>query len=324
MRVVFMGTDKFAVPSLEAVIKSGVDLVCVITQPDQPKGRGLKLSSSPVKESALKYNIPVYQPEKVRDKDFVEKIRHEFKPKLIIVAAYGQILPKYLLDIPEYGCVNVHPSLLPKYRGASPIQRAIINGESGTGVTLMFMDEGEDTGDIIYQERVEIGMSETSEILSEKLADIAGHILLKILRKEDGLPAESLALPRYPQDHSQATHVPRLSKEDGLIDWNKPAFEIHNLIRGTIPWPGAWTTFDIASEEKILKIWDSKPEKLPENVNFSPGTISIVTASAGIGVVTGDDVLIIDTVQPADKSRMKAKDFINGYRIKIGDKLGKN
>ena len=322
MRVIFMGTDKFAVPAFEAVIKSGVDLICVITQPDQPKGRGLKLSPSPVKESALKNNIPIHQPEKVRDKTFVEKIRDEFKPNLIIVVAYGQILPKSILDIPEYGCVNLHPSLLPKYRGASPIQRAIMNGENETGVTLMFMDEGEDTGDIIYQEHAEIGISDTAEILSEKLADIADQMLLRILRKEDK-PSESLALPRQMQDHNQAAHAPKLSKEDGLIDWNKSAFEIHNLIRGTLPWPGAYTTFNVESGEKILKIWDSKLEKLPEDVKFVPGTISKTTTESGIGVVTGDGLLIINTVQPADKPKMKAKDFMNGYRIKIGDKLGK-
>ena len=191
MRVIFMGTDKFAVPALEAVVKSRVDLICVITQPDQPKGRGLKLSPSPVKESALKNNIHIYQPDKVRDKTFVEKIRNEFKPNLIIVVAFGQILPKSILDIPEYGCLNFHPSLLPKYRGASPIQRAIINGENETGVTLMFMDEGEDTGDIIYQEHAEIEISDTTEILSEKLADIADQMLLRILRKEDK-PAEKM------------------------------------------------------------------------------------------------------------------------------------
>lgn len=322
MRVVFMGTDKFAVPVLDAVIKSGIDLICVITQPNQPKGRGLKLSPPPVKEFALKNNIPIYQPEKVREKSFVDKIRDEFKPNLIIVVAYGQILPKSILDIPEYGCVNIHPSLLPKYRGASPIQRAIINGENETGVTLMFMDVGEDTGDIIYQERVEIGISDTAEILSEKLANIAGQMLLRILRKEDK-PAESLALPRYPQDHSQATHASKLSKEDGLIDWNKSALEIHNFIRGTLPWPGAYTTFNVGSGEKILKIWDSKLEKLPEDANFSPGIVSMVTTSAGVGVATGDGLLIINTVQPADKPKMKARDFLNGYRIKIGDRLGK-
>ncbi|MGB9596837.1 MAG: methionyl-tRNA formyltransferase [Candidatus Poribacteria bacterium] len=322
MRVVFMGTDKFAVPSLEAVIKSGVDLITVVTQPDQPKGRGLKLSFSPVKECALSYNIPVCQPEKVRDKNFVEKVRNEFQPNLIIVVAFGQILPKSILDIPNFGCINIHPSLLPKYRGASPIQRAIMNGESETGVTLMFMDEGEDTGDIIFQERVPIGITETSESLSEKLAKIAGQMLLKILKNEDGSTVESLNLPRYPQDHSQATYAPKLSKEDGLIDWNKSAFEIHNIIRGTIPWPGAYTEFNSTSGKKMLKIWDSNLSDLPQNIDAVPGTIIGLTKESGIVIATGNGSLIANTVQPADKSKMRVRDFMNGYRIKIGDKLG--
>jgi len=322
MRVVFMGTDKFAVPSLEAVIESRVDLITVVTQPDQPKGRGLKLSFSPVKECALRYNIPISQPEKVRDKNFVEKIRDEFKPDLIIVSAYGQILPKSILDIPKFGCINVHPSLLPKYRGASPIQRAVMNGETETGVTLMFMDEGEDTGDIIFQECVPIGITETSETLSEKLAKIAGQMLLRILKKEDGSIVESLELPRHPQDHSQATYAPKLSKEDGLIDWNKSAYEIHNIIRGTVPWPCAYTEFNSVSGKKMLKIWDSNLHDLPEGTDATPGTIVGIAKESGIVVATGNGGLIINTVQPSDKSKMKAKDFINGYRIKIGDKLG--
>lgn len=322
MRVVFMGTDKFAVPSLEAVIKSGVDLITVITQPDQPKGRGLKLSFSPVKECALKNNIPICQPEKVRDKNFIERVKNEFQPNLIIVVAYGQILPKSLLDIPNFGCINIHPSLLPRYRGASPIQRAIMNGESETGVTIMFMDEGEDTGDIILQERVPIGITETSERLSEKLANIAGQMLLKLLLNDDGTVKETLELPRHPQDHSQATYAPKLTKEDGLIDWGKSAFEIHNIIRGTIPWPGAYTEFSSISGKKMLKIWDSELADLPQNTDAVPGTILELTRESGIIVATGNGGLIINTVQPADKSKMKAKDFINGYRIRIGDKLG--
>ncbi len=322
MRVVFMGTDKFAVTSLEAIIKSGVDLITVVTQPDQPKGRGLKISFSPVKECALRYNIPICQPEKVRDKNFVERIKSEFKPNLIIVVAFGQILPRSILDIPDFGCINVHPSLLPKYRGASPIQRAIINGENETGVTLMFMDEGEDTGDIIAQESVPIGITDTSETLSERLAEIASQMLMKILKNEDGSVVKSLNLPRYPQDHSQATYAPKLSKEDGLIDWNKSAFEIHNIIRGTIPWPCAYTDFDSVSGRKMLKIWDSSLYDLPIDAGVIPGTIIGITKGSGVIIATGNGGLVINTVQPADRSKMKAKDFINGYRIKIGDKLG--
>ncbi|MDQ1316556.1 MAG: Methionyl-tRNA formyltransferase [Candidatus Poribacteria bacterium] len=326
MRVVFMGTDKFAVPALKSVIKSGVKLICVVTQPDQPKGRGLKLTPSPIKEVAIEYNIPIYQPERVRDKQFIEKIEQEFKPELIIVVAFGQIIPKAILELPEYRCINIHPSLLPKYRGAAPIQRAIINGENETGVTLMFVDEGEDTGDIIYQEHLSIGMSDSSEILSEKLAEISARMLLTLLTKEDGSPVELLMLPRYSQDHSKATQAPKLTKEDGLINWDKSAYEIHNLIRGTIPWPGAYTTFQLtgSNDMKTLRIWESLlPESSTEKkVKTEPGTITGITSDSGMVIETGMGELIINIVQPADKSKMKAKDFVNGYRLKIGDVLG--
>jgi methionyl-tRNA formyltransferase len=321
-----MGTDKFAVPALKSVIKSGVEFICVITQPDQPKGRGLKLTPSPIKEIAIEYNIPVYQPERIRDKQFIEKVEQEFKPELIIVVAFGQIIPKAILELPEYRCINIHPSLLPKYRGAAPIQRAIINGEKETGVTLMFLDESEDTGDIIYQEHVSIEISDSSEILSEKLAEISASTLLKLLTNVDGSPAESLKLPHYSQDHSKATHAPKLTKEDGLINWNNSAYNIHNLIRGTIPWPGAYTTFQLTglNEVKTLRIWESLlPESSNENkVKTEPGTIIGTTSDSGIVIETGMGELIVNTVQPADKSKMKAKDFVNGYRLKIGDVFG--
>lgn len=321
-----MGTDKFAVPALKSVIKSGVKLICVVTQPDQPKGRGLKLTPSPIKEVAIEYNIPIYQPERVRDKQFIEKVEQEFKPELIIVVAFGQIIPKAILELPEYRCINIHPSLLPKYRGAAPIQRAIINGENETGVTLMFVDEGEDTGDIIYQEHLSIGMSDSSEILFGKLAEISARMLLKLLTKEDGSPVELLMLPRYSQDHSKATQAPKLTKEDGLINWDKSAYEIHNLIRGTIPWPGAYTTFQLtgSNDMKTLRIWESLlPESSTEKkVKTEPGTITGITSDSGMVIETGMGELIINIVQPADKSKMKAKDFVNGYRLKIGDVLG--
>lgn len=317
-----MGTDTFAVPALKAVIESGIELVCVTTQPDQPKGRGLKLSPPPVKEFAFEHNISVCQPERVRNTEFVEKTRQEFKPDLIIVVAFGQILPKVILDLPKYGCINIHPSLLPKYRGASPIQRAIINGEKETGVTLMLMDEGEDTGDIIYQQKVNIEISDTSLSMSEKLSEIAAEMLLKILKKDDGTTAESLNFPHQPQDHSKATYAPKLTKEDGQIDWNKKSFEIHNLIRGTIPWPGAYTTIksNDSDESKILRIWDSKLlDSDYIDKKAIPRTIVDITKDSGIVIATGDNGLIINTVQPPNKQKMKAKDFINGYRLKVGD-----
>lgn len=322
-----MGTDRFAIPALKAIVKSGVELICVITQPDQPKGRGLKLTPSPIKTVALECNIPVYQPERIRDKQFIEKIKQEFKPELIIVVAFGQILSKAILDMPEYGCINIHPSLLPKYRGAAPIRRAVMNGEMETGVTLMFMDEGEDTGDIIHQEHVSIELSDSADILSEKLAEISADMLLKVLIEEDGSPVESLILPHYPQDHSKATHAPKLAKEEGLINWGKSAYEIHNLIRGIVPWPGAYTTFQSTglSDVKTIRIWESVlPESsIEKEAKAQSGSIIGVTSGSGIIVKTGDGELVINTVQPADKAKMKAKDFINGYRLKIGDIFGK-
>jgi methionyl-tRNA formyltransferase len=321
MRVVFMGTDSFSLPSLKAVIESGVDLLCVVTQPDQPKGRGLKLTPPPVKEFALEHNISIYQPEKVRDKEFVEKIKNEFRPDLIVVVAFGQILPKVILDIPKYGCINIHPSLLPKYRGAAPIQRAIINGEEETGVTLMFVDEGEDTGDIIHQERVKIDIYDTSLSLFDKLANVGAKMLSKILVNNDGTPIETLDLPRYPQDNLQATHAPKLAKEDGLINWNKSALEIHNLIRGTIPWPGAYTNIILNDSETAIKIWDSRLSSESDHTKADSGTIVGITSDSGIIVTTNDINLIINTIQPPNKPKMKAKDFMNGYRLKVGDKF---
>lgn len=318
MRIVFIGTDKFAVPSLKRLADSQVELVCVITQPDQPKGRGLKISPSPVKEFALERGLEIYQPKKIKHESAIQTIRNIFRPDLIIVSAYGQILPKEILEIPPYGCINIHPSLLPKYRGAAPIQRAIINGENETGVTFMFIDEGEDTGDIIIQKTMKIDISDTAEILSSKLAELSADMLTEILNWNGRKPDDQLILPRKPQDNSQATYAPKLTKEEGLINWERTSLEIHNLIRGTIPWPGAYTTFN----NNILKIWESSLSEKTNPIDSKPGMIVDITSDLGINVATGDKELIIKIVQPPNKPRMKAKDFINGYRIKIGDKFG--
>jgi len=330
MRTIFMGTDIFAVPALKAVIYSDVELLCVITQPDRPRGRGLKTGLSPVKEIALENNLPLYQPKRVRDREFIDEVLKPLVPDVFVVVAFGQILPKEVLELPHLGaqasclhhlgaqasclhhpvgCINLHPSLLPKLRGAAPIQHAIINGEKETGATVMFMDEGEDTGDIILQDRMEIDVSDTAEILSQKLAELGARLIQRVLQL-----AQSGSLPRHPQDNGKATHAPKLKKEDGLIDWNRSALEIHNLIRGTIPWPGAYTTF---RETMQLKIWGSQP--LGESVFGTPGTITDVLPDQGIVVATGDMGLVITTVQPANKSRIAARDFANGYRAKAGD-----
>jgi len=314
MRIVFMGTDRFAVPSLKMLSDSKFDIACVITQPDHPKGRGLKLAFSPVKEAALNMGLIVYQPQKIRDIEFVAKLQNDISPDLIIVSAFGQILSKALLDMPVYGCINLHPSLLPKYRGAAPIQRAIMNGESETGVTIMFMDEGEDTGDIIVQESIEIRSGDNAESLSAKLADLSAKMLFDLLNR-----GSLETLPRQAQDPDKVIYAPKLSKDEGLIDWSKSSLEIHNLIRGTLPWPGAYIDFD----DKMLKIWESKLPDKKENIIANAGTIIKIIPDSGIMVATGDGAIIITVVQPTNKSKMKAKDFVNGYRLKPGDRLGK-
>ncbi len=310
MRVIFMGTDRFAVPALEALINSEVEVMCVITQPDRPKGRSLGLAFSPVKEVAMENNLTLHQPNRVREKEFIDQVLRPLKPDVIIVAAFGQILPKAILHLPPLGCINIHPSLLPKFRGAAPIQRAIMEGEKETGVTIMFMDEGEDTGDIILQEKMEIATSDSAETLSQRLAYLSARLIQKTLNLAQNGP-----VPHQPQDHDRASYAPKLRKEDGLIDWEKSALEIHNLIRGTIPWPGAYTTF---RESIQVKIWESQ---LPESSHPSarPGTIVNILPDKGIVVATGDNDLAITTVQPASKSKMTAIDFVNGYRIKSGD-----
>jgi len=304
-----MGTDRFAVPALRAVINSDMELACVVTQPDRPQGRKLKTVPSPVKEVAVENDLLLYQPEKVRERRFSEDVLQSLKPDLIVVVAFGQILPKAILDLPPLGCINLHPSLLPKFRGAAPVQRAIIDSEKETGVTVMFMDEGEDTGDIILQEKLKIEISDSAEFLSQKLADMGARLIQETLRL-----AQGGAIPRQPQDHSKASYAPKLKKEDGLINWKKSALEIHNLIRGTIPWPGAYTTFGEAIQ---LKIRESRP--LDSSCTEPPGSIVDIIPDTGIVVATGEKCLLIITVQPASKSKMSARDFANGYRIKTGD-----
>lgn len=310
MQIVFMGTNEFSVPTLKNVINSEVELLCVVTQPDRPRGRKLKTVPSPVKEVAMENNLPLHQPEKVRRREFIEEVLQPLAPDLIIVVAFGQILPEAILSLPPLGCINVHPSLLPKYRGAAPIQRAIMNGEEETGVTVMFMDAGEDTGDVIIQKKMTIGISDSAEFLSRELAHLGAQMIGETLDM-----AQSGPLPRHAQDNSKVLYAPKLKKEDGLIDWEKSAFEIHNLIRGTIPWPGAYTTF---GEAVRLKIWQSRPLELHYPC-ASPGTIADVLHDDGIVVTTGDTGLLITSVQPANKSKMTANAFVNGYRLKIGD-----
>ena len=241
-----MGTPEFAVSSLQALIQAGEEVIAVVTQPDKPKGRGKRLASPPVKELALRYNIPVLQPVKIRDEGFIS-IMKDLHPDIIVVIAYGKILPKAVLDIPPKGCINVHASLLPKYRGAAPINWAIINGEKETGVTTMLMDEGMDTGDILLTERISIKPEDTTADIHDRLKHVGATLLVETIKG-----VQSRTLRPIPQAHAQATYAPMLKKEDGRIDWGMGPQEIINLIRGLNPWPGAYTRWE-GMQIKIFK-----------------------------------------------------------------------
>ena len=310
MRILFMGTSEFAVPALKALISHKFELIGLVTQPDRPSGRGKRLSPPPVKVIAAEHNIPIYQPEKVRKPDFV-KILKRLAPDVIVVAAFGQLLPQTVLDIPPCGTINLHPSLLPKYRGAAPIQWALMNGEAETGVTLMLLDAGEDTGDIISADRVPIRDEDTAFTLTEQLAQLGADQLVRCLldMPNEGPPSA------IPQNHAEATHAPRLTKETGHIDWNQPSTTIHNLVRGTAIWPGAYTFF---REELRLKVIRCQP--LPRTLAAQPGTLEIVDRQKLI-VATGEGTLQLLEIQPATKKVMEASDFINGYQLQTGEQF---
>lgn len=317
MRILFMGTSEFAVPALNELITREFNIIAVVTQPDRPKGRGKKLSPTPVKSVATDLNLQIIQPEKIRTNESVEQLV-SLQPDVIVVAAFGQLLPKTILDIPPCGVINIHPSILPKYRGAAPIQWAIINGEKETGVSLMLLDQGEDTGDIISIDKMIITDEDTAETVHNKLAILGAERLADLLANmpRDNTPSA------IPQNHKQATHAPRLTKEIGYINWTDSANDIHNLIRGTIGWPGASTVYGEGLQVKITKSITQKNKQIEvdRTVNTQPGTI-IVSPERKLSVVTGEGDLQIEQVQPATKSVMKVKDFINGYQIKTGDRF---
>jgi len=302
MKIVFMGTPDFSVNALENIVKAGHDVVGVITQPDKPKGRGGKMQYTPVKEKALELGLDVYQPQRVKETEFIEKLK-EMNPDAIVVIAFGQILPKEILDMPKYGCINVHASLLPKYRGAAPIQWAVIDGEKETGVTTMYMNEGLDTGDIIDKVVVPIDKKETGGSLFDKLAIEGGKLILKTL-----IELENGTAVRTPQDDSTSNYAGMINKQLGKIDFNKSANEIERLIRGLNPWPSAYTKMD----GKTLKIWDADVDD-SEN-DSAPGTITEVGKDF-IRVATGKGSLKILELQLEGKKRMKTRDFLNGAKI---------
>ena len=301
MRIVFMGTPEIAVPSLERLISDGHDLCAVVTQPDRPKGRGKKLAFSPVKEAAMRHELEILQPEKASQPDL-----RELNPDLIVVIAFGQILRKEVLDLPKYGCVNVHVSLLPKYRGAAPINWAIINGEEKTGVTTMFMDEGLDTGDIIKTREFslddEINAGQLHDIMMEEGADVLSQTVKAI---EDG------TAERIRQNDDESTYAPMMDRNLGHIDFKKSAVSIHNLVRGTVPWPGAWCE----SPYGKIKIWKTRIGQ--GQTDREPGTIVSVDKQ-GIEVACGMGMLLIEEIQMPNKKRMHVSEYIKGNTIEIG------
>ena len=310
MRLVFMGTPDFAAASLEALLRSDDSIVGIVTQPDRPKGRGQILTPSPVKLLAQREQIPLFQPLKMKDPEFLQALAG-WKPDLIAVAAFGRILPPAILALPPLGCINVHGSLLPKYRGAGPIQWAIINGEIETGITTMLMDEGMDTGAMLLQETIPITPDDTAGTLSPRLAELGGRLLVKTIAR---LKAGSL-VPR-PQDSSQATLAPLLKKEDGAIDWVLPATALVNRVRGLSPWPGAYTT--VAGGDRWT-IW--RALALPGHVTKPPGVIVAITHEA-IHVATGEGVLAVMELQPANSRRMAVSQYLAGHPIVVGLQLG--
>ncbi|RPH80783.1 MAG: methionyl-tRNA formyltransferase [Nitrospiraceae bacterium] len=312
MRLVFMGTPDFASASLEALLRSDDSVVGVVTQPDRPKGRGQILTPSPVKLLAQREQIPLLQPLKMKDPEFLQALTG-WKPDLIAVAAFGRILPAAILSLPPLGCVNVHGSLLPKYRGAGPIQWAIINGETETGITTMLMDEGMDTGAILLQEAVPIAADDTAGTLSPRLAKLGGRLLVETIAR---LKAGTRVLK--PQDTSRATLAPLLKKEDGAIDWSLPAAALANRVRGLSPWPGAYTT---AAGGDRWTIW--RALALPGPVTKPPGVVVAITNEA-IHVATGEGILAVMELQPASSRRMAVAQYLAGHPIAVGLQLGRS
>jgi methionyl-tRNA formyltransferase len=314
VRVLFMGTPDFAVPSLRALIDHGFRIVGVVTQPDRPKGRKRVLTPPPVKVEAERAGIPVLQPEKLRRREAVEEVL-ALQPDLIITAAYGQILPKALLDAPRFGCINVHASLLPKYRGGAPVHYAVMNGEAKTGVTLMYMAEGLDTGDMISRVEVPILDTDTTGTMFEKLAEAGAQLLIRTLPRL--LRGEVRAEPQNP---AEATYARNLTREDEKIDWSRSSREIFNRVRGLNPWPVAYTTWN----GEVLKVWEAALSADASNgpiAETAPGTV-LALDDRGITVRTGDGSILLTVVQPAGKKAMPAGELVKGGRMTVGTRLG--
>ncbi|HEX5887933.1 MAG TPA: methionyl-tRNA formyltransferase [Pyrinomonadaceae bacterium] len=309
MRIVFMGTPQAAVPTLRRCVEDGHEVVAVWTQPDRPSGRGNKVTFSPVKEFALAQNIPVHQPQRIKT-DETKKLFASHDADVAVVVAYGRILPEEFLRAPARGCINVHFSLLPKYRGAAPANWAIVNGDKETGVTTMFMEPTLDTGPILLQHATQIGDTETAPELMQRLSETGAELLSETLVRLDELTPQ-------PQDDAQASFAPIIKKEDGLIDWSRPAAVIDRAIRGFQPWPTAYTTFN----SKGLTIWEAQP-LLVMSPGVQPGEVVVAFRDELVIQCGEQTALRVLEVQPEARKRLAARDFINGMRVKIGDRFG--
>lgn len=310
MRMVFMGTPDFAVNSLERLIADGHDIVGVFTQPDKPQGRKMKLTPPPVKQLALTHNIPVFQPDTFKNESQLALLQ-ELNPEVIVVVAYGKLLPGYVLDLPKYGCINVHGSLLPKYRGAAPVQWMVLNGETTAGVTTMYMDRGLDTGDILLVSETKVGENETAGELFDRLAAMGADLISETIKR---LPE---GIERKPQDDGQSTYVSVLDKKMSVVDWSKTAQEVHNLIRGLDPWPVAVTT----RGEVRLKLFQSR--LTGKTTSLPAGSVTEADPKTGLFVACGDgQVLQITEIQMVGKKRMPAGDYLRGHGMEPGTVLG--
>lgn len=307
MKLVFLGTPEFAVPSLEALVEAGHSVAAVYTQPDRPKGRGQQMAFPPVKQCALRLGLEVRQPLKIRH--CLDELA-QLRPDAMVVVGYGQIIPQSIIDLPRYGIFNVHASLLPRYRGAAPIQWAVANGETMTGVSIMQIEAGLDTGPVFVTAETPIGPDETSLDLAPRLAAMGARLMVDVLQK-----VESGSISATPQDHAKATLAPILTKDDGLIDWNRPAVEIHNRARGFLPWPGAWTRF----RGERLNIWKCRPaQAVPA---LAPGTL-LKKGRQLFAACGGESAIELIEVQQEGRKRVTAEAFANGARIADGDLLG--
>lgn len=305
-----MGTSSFAVPCMKGLLNIGENLIGVFTQPDRPQGRGLKIKISPIKALALEHSIPIFQPEKINKEESLEIIK-SLSPDLIVVAAFGQILSQRILNLTKKGAINVHASLLPKYRGAAPINWAIIQGEKETGITTMLMDNGLDTGDILMQRKIDILPEENAGSLHDRLVQLGAETMIETIGKW-----KKGELTPQKQDESRASYAPSLKKEDGLIDWGKPAEMIHNQVRGMNPWPGAYTYL----EGKNLRVFQVKA--IMKESHKDPGTV-LKISDEGILVSTGDNRLLLTEIQLENHKRMPADQFLRGHPIPVGTQFSK-